>query len=93
MLPYMAQGANSALEDGATLGALLGKARSRDQIPAALAMYERLRKQRVEPIAQETFRQRAEFHLPDGPEQLERDRDLGRSFEPEANNTSDVGRW
>ncbi|KAG2419170.1 hypothetical protein HFD88_002276 [Aspergillus terreus] len=33
MLPYMAQGAGSALEDGAALGILLSKAQNREQLP------------------------------------------------------------
>jgi salicylate hydroxylase len=57
MLPYLAQGANSALEDGAVLGMLLGEARSAAQIPQALIMYEKLRKVRGESIARETFKQ------------------------------------
>jgi salicylate hydroxylase len=57
MLPYLAQGANSAIEDGAVLGLLLGKIKSRSQLPQALQLYEQLRKTRGETIAQETFKQ------------------------------------
>lgn len=57
MLPYLAQGANSAIEDGAVLGLLLGKIRSKQQLPQALMMYERLRKARGETIAKESFKQ------------------------------------
>lgn len=57
MLPYLAQGANSAIEDGAVLGLLLGHLKSKDQIPQALKMYERLRKSRGDAIARETFKQ------------------------------------
>lgn len=57
MLPYLAQGANSAVEDGAVLGQLLGHIKSRDQVPKALKMYEKLRKVRGEAIARETFKQ------------------------------------
>jgi salicylate hydroxylase len=57
MLPYLAQGANSSLEDGAVLGALLAHVRSRDQLPQALAMFQALRKQRGERIVRETFKQ------------------------------------
>lgn len=81
MLPYLAQGANSSLEDGAVLGALLSKVHSKDQLPNAMAMYERLRKERGEWIVRETLIHREGFHLPDGPEQIERDRLLSRSFE------------
>lgn len=43
MLPYMAQGANSSLEDGATIGALLSKVQRRDEIVAAMTMYDTIR--------------------------------------------------
>lgn len=57
MLPYLAQGANSALEDGAVLGHLLGKVKTRDQLPRALKLYEQLRKTRGEAVVRETFKQ------------------------------------
>ncbi|KAK1598462.1 FAD binding domain-containing protein [Colletotrichum navitas] len=73
MLPYLAQGANSAVEDGAVLGLLLGHLTSKSQLPKALKMYEKLRKARGESIVRETFKQRHDFHLFDGPEQEARD--------------------
>lgn len=57
MLPYLAQGANSALEDGAVLGHLLGKLKTRSQLPHALKLYEQLRKTRGEAVVRETFKQ------------------------------------
>lgn len=57
MLPYLAQGANSAVEDGAVLGLLLGHIKSKSQLPAALKSYEKLRKARGESIVRETFKQ------------------------------------
>lgn len=57
MLPYLAQGANSALEDGAVLGGLLGHIKEKGQLPQALRLYEKLRKARGDAIARETFKQ------------------------------------
>lgn len=57
MLPYLAQGANSAIEDGAVLGLLLGAVEARNQIPEALKLYETMRKSRGEAIVRETFKQ------------------------------------
>lgn len=57
MLPYLAQGANSAVEDGAVLGLLLGHVKSKTQVPQALRMYEHLRKARGEAVVIETFKQ------------------------------------
>ncbi|MCJ1310546.1 hypothetical protein MMC25_004210 [Agyrium rufum] len=107
MLPYLAQGANSSLEDGAVLGWLLGRCdasdedgtatkapaevngqaggkekspseseRKRQQLQAACAMYQDLRKERGEGIAKETFGQRDAWHMVDGERQIERDRAL-----------------
>ena len=57
MLPYLAQGANSSLEDGAVLGHLLGSTKSKAELPRILRLYESLRKSRGEAIVQETFKQ------------------------------------
>jgi 2-polyprenyl-6-methoxyphenol hydroxylase-like FAD-dependent oxidoreductase len=76
MLPYLAQGANSSLEDGAVLGYLLGKVqkgKKEEQLPRVAELYQKLRKERGETIQKETFRQREDFHMPDGPEQEKRD--------------------
>ena len=57
MLPYLAQGANSAIEDGAVLGLLLGAVESQRDISRMLKLYEQLRKSRGEAIVRETFKQ------------------------------------
>lgn len=74
MLPYLAQGANSSIEDGAVLGRVLSYVNSRDQLPEAIGIFEQLRKSRGEKVARETFFQRHDFHMEDGLEQQERDR-------------------
>ncbi len=76
MLPYLAQGANSSLEDGAVLGYLLGQVRRAEmetQLPRAAEMYQQLRMARGRQIQLETFRQRVDFHMPDGESQEKRD--------------------
>lgn len=73
MLPYLAQGANSALEDGAVLGWCVGQVRQRSQLKHAVRLYEKVRKERGEKVAKETFLQRHQFHMVDGPEQESRD--------------------
>lgn len=72
MLPYLAQGANSSIEDGGVLGRLLGSVESKLQLPQAIELYEQLRKVRSEAIARETFHQRNAFHMLDGQQQKER---------------------
>lgn len=86
MLPYLAQGANSSIEDGAVLGKALSFVKNKSQLPQAVELFEKLRKSRGEKVAAETFHQRHDFHMEDGPEQVERDKlfesQLGKS-EPE----------
>ena len=57
MLPYLAQGANSSVEDGGVLGRLLGGVKSKEQLKPAIELYEQLRKARSEAIVRETFHQ------------------------------------
>ena len=70
MLPFMAQGAAQAIEDGATLAACLA---DDDDAPAALRRYERLRVPRATRIQAGSTENKTRFHLPDGPQQEERD--------------------
>ena len=71
MLPMMAQGAAQSIEDGAALAALL--AAMPDDVPAALARYETLRKPRATRLQEASAANRTRFHLPDGPLQQQRD--------------------
>ena len=63
MIPYLAQGANSSVEDGAVIGLLLGKMKSRAQLPQAIRLYQQLRKARGEAIASESLLQVILRHL------------------------------
>jgi 2-polyprenyl-6-methoxyphenol hydroxylase-like FAD-dependent oxidoreductase len=70
MLPYIAQGAAQALEDGATLTACLKKY---SDVVEALQRYEALRLQRATHIQGMATANKTRFHLRDGPAQRERD--------------------
>lgn len=86
MLPYLAQGANSSIEDGAVLGLLLAPetSGSKAQLPETLQLFQQLRKARGEGIVRETFKQRKDFHMRNGSEQEKRDemmlRQLGQEL-------------
>lgn len=56
MIPYLAQGANSSIEDGAVIGLLLGGITSKSQLPQALRLYQSIRKPRGEEIARESLK-------------------------------------
>ena len=77
MLPFGAQGAAQAIEDGATLTACLIDEAGED-IPGALRRYERLRIPRTSRIHAMSAENKTRFHLPDGPEQRERDAEMSR---------------
>lgn len=64
MLPFMAQGATQAIEDGATLAAYLA---AHPDIPEALRRYERLRIPRTARLQAMSAANKTRFHLPDGP--------------------------
>ena len=72
MLPFFAQGAGQAIEDGAVLAHLLGDA-SREDVEQRLADFSALRVPRARRIQDLAFRNATMFHLPDGPEQEARD--------------------
>lgn len=57
MLPYMAQGAGSAIEDGASLGVVLAKVKTRDDVKKSLESFESIRKPRSVMLQQGSMRQ------------------------------------
>ena len=72
MLPFLAQGACQAIEDGAILARCLAGTDAAE-VPGALRRYEAIRRPRAS-RAQAGSRQNATtFHLPDGPDQKARD--------------------
>ncbi|HZB33270.1 MAG TPA: FAD-dependent monooxygenase [Streptosporangiaceae bacterium] len=76
MLPFMAQGAAQAIEDGATLAACLAACPSVAGVPdvaAALRRYEMARIPRASRLQSMSATNKTRFHLPDGSEQRERD--------------------
>lgn len=71
MLPFLAQGAAQAIEDGCVLAASLQA--EMDDIPSALARYESLRRPRTSKIQLIARGNLTRNHLPDGDEQRARD--------------------
>ena len=76
MLPFWAQGAAQAIEDGAVLASCLAEI-GRSGIPKALRLYESLRLPRTSRIQAASAENKTRFHLPDGPQQRARDAQLG----------------
>lgn len=77
MLPFMAQGAAQAIEDGATLATCLSQIDARD-VPEGLRRYETLRLPRTSRVQALSGGNKTRFHLPDGPAQVERDDETAR---------------
>ena len=65
-----------AIEDAAVLGNLLSRLAHPDQLPALLQGYEDLRLPRTANAQNQSRLNQNIFHLPDGPEQEQRDADM-----------------
>jgi salicylate hydroxylase len=87
MLPFMAQGACQAIEDGAVLAACL---RLIPDPVRALRQYEDLRRERTAAVQLAARRNETLFHLPDGPDQRDRD---GRLAETSGERTVHRNAW
>lgn len=72
MLPFFAQGAAQAIEDAAVLADCLSGVPSA-QVPQALQRYEARRRPRASQVQLMSRGREIRNHLPDGPEQIERD--------------------
>lgn len=70
MLPYVAQGAANAIEDA---GVLVAAFTQTDDVCKALEVFQEVRKSRGEKIQQSADATRRSLHLPDGPDQEQRD--------------------
>jgi salicylate hydroxylase len=75
MLPFMAQGAAQAIEDGAALAACLADTDDAD-VREALLRYERLRHPRATRVQRAAAANKVRFDLPDGPDQEKRDAEM-----------------
>ncbi|MEM7535610.1 MAG: FAD-dependent monooxygenase [Chloroflexota bacterium] len=75
MLPYFAQGAAQATEDGVVLSACLENA-TYESVPDALQRYEKIRQPRANQIQLMSRGREVRNHLSDGPEQQQRDREF-----------------
>lgn len=75
MLPFFAQGAAQAIEDAAVLAECLRGANA-DTVRDALERYEILRKPRASQVQLMSRGREVRNHLPDGPEQRQRDTEL-----------------
>ena len=78
MLPFMAQGAAQAIEDGAALATCLVEA-GKEFVVEALGRYERCRLPRTARVQALAASNKARFHFPDGPEQIERDAEMAKN--------------
>lgn len=73
-LEQMAQGAAVSIEDAAALAEAVSQAESTEDLPYLLHAFEKVRKSRCEGISKATHDNAHIWHLPDGPEQEQRDR-------------------
>jgi salicylate hydroxylase len=78
MYPFMAQGAAQAIEDGAALTALLSAGGDPIEL---LHRYEQIRLPRVSRLQQMSRANKHRYHMPDGPERVERDATMAANRE------------
>lgn len=76
MVPYMAQGACQAIEDAAVLSRCLDLVATGSNVIEALGIYEATRRPRASAVQAGSFDNSTIYHLPDGDQQVERDRFL-----------------
>jgi salicylate hydroxylase len=89
MVPYMAQGAAMAIEDGIALAECLARASTPRDIPDLMQHFCKLRRERCYIILDGARNNGRIWHLPDGPEQ--RSRDEGMRNGPQSSATSEIG--
>ncbi|KAJ5101263.1 hypothetical protein NUU61_003485 [Penicillium alfredii] len=94
MLPYMSQGAAIAVEDGIALARALKNIQSREDIPHALSVCERVRVDRAQKMQEASLLNGKLWHFADGPRQRARDEAMepevaGRPFSFSPNQWSD----
>lgn len=73
MVPFLAQGAAQAIEDGASLAECLDRVESTSDIPKLMRAFEAIRKPRAERVQQGSRDSSVVWHLADGPAQEARD--------------------
>jgi len=71
MIPFMGQGGAQAIEDAAAITTCL--VQSGDDVEAALKLYETVRHPRATAVQNGSWANKTRFHMPDGPDQIERD--------------------
>ncbi|KAF9236355.1 FAD/NAD(P)-binding domain-containing protein [Melanogaster broomeanus] len=81
MLPYRAQGSAMAVEDAAVLGNLFSRLSSRAQIMPLLHAYQTIRHARATETQGSSRLNQHIFHLPDSPEQEQRDAQMRAAME------------
>lgn len=90
----MISGAAIAVEDGVALARVLSKISSKDQIPLALSIFEKVRLERATQMQEASLLNSRLWHFPDGPLQQARDAAMlpeveGRPFSHSPNQWSD----
>ncbi|KAF1964613.1 FAD/NAD(P)-binding domain-containing protein [Bimuria novae-zelandiae CBS 107.79] len=82
MVPHLGMGAATAVEDGGVLASCLARAKSLEDIPLALAAYQKIRKGRAEQIQEAALNTGLYKALDDGTEQRERDLKMAERMDP-----------
>ena len=91
MIPFMGQGGAQAIEDAAAITACL--LQCGDDVEAALKLYETVRLPRATQIQNGSWDNKTRFHMPDGPDQEERDAQMAKGMTDWSYQARRLGLW
>jgi salicylate hydroxylase len=94
MLPYLAQGAATSIEDGAALAECLDRVQDIEDIPHILQAFQAIRKPRCEAIALGARANGDIWHMADGPAQTQRDCEMKQEMDqPSPQSVVNPNKW
>ena len=93
MVPYLAQGAAVSIEDGSVLAECVDRAHNVSDLPALLLAFQAMRKPRCEMISRGALANGDIWHMPDGPEQEQRDRDMQQKMDGASKANENPNKW
>jgi salicylate hydroxylase len=93
MVPYLAQGAAMSIEDGVALAECLDRAQDITDVPTLLNAFEALRKPRCEIVQECSIANGTIWHMPDGPAQEQRDREMSGLVEKSRAIIENPNKW
>jgi salicylate hydroxylase len=93
MVPYLAQGAAVSIEDGVSLAACVDRAEDISDLSKLLLAFQAIRKPRCETVSGSALENGDIWHMPDGPEQKQRDHEMRRKMDGTLESNENPNIW